>query len=359
MPPNNFAQTLIQIQSATHFSDIFPTTQSTDSSTQLRDLKRHYHKWANLLHPDLAPQQAKTEATEQFTRLTQFYNQACAQLHGPIFKSATATHTTRTKITQLCDAATCYLGTTSIGDATHRSFIKVAANPQDNDLLATEASAIETIYAQGNAARAVFFPRLLDTFGVMGVDKRVRVNVFAELTDFVSLAQVKQVYPDGVHPLDMAWMWRRLVWALDFAHTVGLIHGAVVPQNIMIHPQQHGLVLVDWCFSVRQIGADYPKLKAIARQQHDWYPNSVFTQQPPTPALDLSLAARSMIFLLGGNPVTTAMPSSIPPMMMTYFHQMSTADQYLTAADAGIQFDQLLERLGEPYFPRQFRPFHL
>ena len=54
----------------------------------------------------------------------------------------------------------------------------------------------------------------------------------------------------GVDPRDAAWMWRRLLVALGFAHRAGVLHGAVLPEHVLIHPGEHGLVLVDWCYSV-------------------------------------------------------------------------------------------------------------
>jgi hypothetical protein len=34
------------------------------------------------------------------------------------------------------------------------------------------------------------------------------------------------------------------------ATTAGLVHGAVLPEHVLIQPDEHGLVLIDWCYSV-------------------------------------------------------------------------------------------------------------
>ena len=65
-----------------------------------------------------------------------------------------------------------------------------------------------------------------------------------------TLAEVRRAYPMGVDPKDMAWMWRRLLVALGFAHLNGVIHGAVLPDNISILPGQHGLLLENWSQAV-------------------------------------------------------------------------------------------------------------
>ena len=34
------------------------------------------------------------------------------------------------------------------------------------------------------------------------------------------------------------------------AHINGVIHGAVLPEHLLIHPEFHGLVLIDWTCAV-------------------------------------------------------------------------------------------------------------
>ncbi len=53
--------------------------------------------------------------------------------------------------------------------------------------------------------------------------------MIAALDGFRSLTEVGTAYPDGVDPRDAAWMWRRLLVGLGFAHRAGVLHGAVLP----------------------------------------------------------------------------------------------------------------------------------
>jgi len=38
-------------------------------------------------------------------------------------------------------------------------------------------------------------------------------------------------------------MHRGLLKALAGAHRIGLVHGAVVAENVLVHPEKHGVVL--------------------------------------------------------------------------------------------------------------------
>ena len=116
------------------------------------------------------------------------------------------------------------------------------------------------------------------------------------LDGFVSLSQVRAAYPRGVDPRDAAWMWRRLLVAIGVAHRAGLVHGAVLPDHVLIHPAEHGLVLVDWCYSGPAPAARVPA--AVARFA-DWYPPEVLTGASAGPDLDIWLATRCMTALIG------------------------------------------------------------
>jgi hypothetical protein len=66
-----------------------------------------------------------------------------------------------------------------------------------------------------------------------------RVNLIGRLTGFRSLAVVRTAFPAGIDPRDAAWIWRRLLDAVGAAHRAGVIHGAVLPEHVMIHPAEH------------------------------------------------------------------------------------------------------------------------
>lgn len=130
-----------------------------------------------------------------------------------------------------------------------------------------------------------------------------------------------------------------------------MLHGALVPSHIMIHPTLHGVVLVDWCYSLIRSGEDYPAMSAVVGQYRDWYPEAMLNRKvAPTEALDLALAARSMLKVMGAQ--------SVPSPMLSYFNSLADGDSKESAYELLGQFDRILERLGAPYYPRSYRPFN-
>lgn len=170
------------------------------------------------------------------------------------------------------------------------------------------------------------------------------VLVFRKDEGFVTLEDVITAYPDGLDPRDMAWMYRRLLVALGFAHQGGYVHGAVLPQNVLIHPEMHGLILVGWCHATTWDPADAPnELMSTYPGYANWYGS-----KKATPHLDIQMAA-----LIGLELVANDL-EPLPREYKTYFDGATThMDDAWTALE---YFDTLLARL---YGRRTFRPFSM
>lgn len=61
-----------------------------------------------------------------------------------------------------------------------------------------------------------------------------------------TLADVRLAYPQGIDPRASVWMWRRILETLAFAHRSGVAHGGLTPTRLLVHPREHGLMLVGW-----------------------------------------------------------------------------------------------------------------
>jgi len=368
MTTNEYYQVVTLVTYAKSYLDVFTGLGAMAHDERLRTIKSEYRRLVRVVHPDRVDQADRDVAEAVFKTLNELYNHALHAVEtdtvGVIpskasFTTHAATHETVAKVTEWCDMAVCYKANSMIAGTLSRAFIKVAKTPTDNDLLATEAEALRRLSDGGDPKRLMFYPTLVDTFAVTADSARMRANAFSWLDGFYNLEQVKRRYPGGVDPLDAAWMWRRVLWALDYAHDRGLVHGAVLPQNIMILPGQHGVVLVDWCYASVKLDKTYRPLSAVVGRQRDWYPDTVLDKRPVVPGLDIALGARSMVYLMGGDPLTGVMPATVPRMMAAYFADAVKmgADTTVSVPQVAMRFDELLKTLGVPYYPRAFRPF--
>ncbi len=234
------------------------------------------------------------------------------------------------------------------GRAPSYHLAKVARHPGDNDLMAREARALRRIAERGDAKHLAYVPRLVDSYPARDPSTGVQrqVNELATVPGLHSLDDVRRAYPDGLDPRDAAWMWRRLLVALGLAHRAGVVHGAVLPRHVLIEPDAHGLVLVDWCFSAEPGGL----VPALVPGHEDWYPPEVAAKRQCGPGTDIALAARCMTWLMGDR---------APRELRAFADGCQGAALATRPDDAWRLLRELDEVLHRLYGPRTFRPFTL
>lgn len=267
------------------------------------DAREVYRATAALVHPDRNPDRV-AEATLVFAKLSALWSVAETRLADGSYGAAIAITTDKGTFTlnSVGHEGLC-VGWDGYTDPGHTpSWIKMARRPADRDLLNRETTAIKQILDASTTANPHFFPKVTGKFRHKLTDgKTVQATVFDNAVGYVSLADVIARYPQGVDPRDMAWIFRRLLGTIGEAHAAGIVHGAVLPHHVMIHPDKHELVLFDWTSS-SQIDTDQRTPYLVRRyngRHQPWYPQSTIDKAPPTHSTDAFMAARTMQALLG------------------------------------------------------------
>ena len=284
--------------------------------------RRIFRRLARLTHPDANP--GSPRAAAAFARLADLWKQWQGRL-GPLVAAG--------------DIANLYEHGPGL--------LKLARHPADNDLLDREAKALTRLRAAGDRRFLPYVPTLMERQRHQDPATRAErnANLIGRLDGFVALADVKTAYPAGLDPRDAAWMWRRLLVAIGFAHQAGVIHAAVVPDHVLIHPAEHGLVLIDWCYAITE--PDEP-VAAVPARYAGWYPPEVHRRQPPGQDLDIWLASRCMTDLMGDR---------VPRPLAAFARGCTLPSPGSRPRDAWrllSELDAVLDRL---FGPRKFRPF--
>jgi hypothetical protein len=304
---------------------------------------RHYRRLARLLHPDTAPPGRADEAEAAFVRLTALWRRHTGA--GPTLTTARGAYPLGPVL------ATGDLAVLRAGGPD--TVLKIPRRPADNDLMGREADALTRLHTVADARHRAYAPRLVESFRHRGPDgTERRINALQRLRGFHTLAEVRALHPGGLDPRDAAWMWRRLLVALGWAHRAGIVHGAVLPEHVLIHPAQHGLALIDWCYSTER-GDTVP---ALVERHRALYPSEVTGRRPATEATDIHLASACVGQLMGDR---------APKPLRAFLHGCTLpapglrhgGPQARRPHDAWrllAELDEVLERL---YGPRTFRPF--
>jgi len=112
------------------------------------------------------------------------------------------------------------------------------------------------------------------------------------------------------------------------------------------------LIIDEWGLAV---AAGRP-LMALNAALAAWYPAEVRRRGAATPALDLALAARCLVHLLGGDPITGRLAATAPAAFQRFIRGCLLPGVTRGPQDAGAlreEFDELLSGL---YGTRAFRP---
>lgn len=363
-----------QLRKARQPEDIFGELKGT-TEEMLAQGKRIYRKMAQQVHPDTRPGIGDDDlANEGFALLNKLWGVAQIKIQAGMYGRAgePVVITTRKReytvldVLEKGDLCTLYNCTFPVDGHKVKGVFKVARESSDNDLVNNEADVLKYLFkADSERKFGAYLPHLIETFHYRDSDmsgSRV-VNVLAyddEISSpsaLYSLKQVRQHCRDGIDPRDMAWMWRRTLMVLGFAHQQQVIHGAVLPTHILIQPELHGLVLIDWAYAVQDPQTTGRHIRAISAEYEGWYPKEVWDKAAPMPGLDLFMAAKTMVYLLGGDPLNGTMPDTVPAKLKKYFEwcmQPAVRMRPQKSWQLLEEFDGMLEAL---WGPRRFREF--
>lgn len=314
-----FAEAVARINQAHGFAELL-----SDFAGEPADA---YRRLVKIVHPDVVPASRTRTATQAFARLSALW----AERDGRTMTTRRGTYRVG-PLAAAGDIANLY--------AMDGALLKLPRQPGDNDLMAAEARALSRLEKDGDPRHRAYAPRLIESF-THEDQTRVRrtANVVERLTGFVPLSELRR----KIDPRDAAWMWRRLLVGLGWAHRAGVVHGAVLPTHVLIHPAEHGLALVDWCYSV----TPGERIPALVTGFRDFCPPEVARREAAGPATDIFMATAVMRHIIDD-----------PPAAIRRFADGCLYDApRMRPQDAWhllAELDELLENL---YGPRTFRPF--
>jgi serine/threonine protein kinase len=142
---------------------------------------------------------------------------------------------------------------------------------------------------------------------------------------FIEGKTISQVV-EKLGPLDaehVAWIAQRVLHALFFLHVHGIIHGDLKPQNIILPPDTHNAVLVDFGLAMIK-----PRAADKAKGYTDLFaPPEQMAGQVLIPESDIYSLGMTMIFMLTGGDVNRMarkqVPRSVPEPMCDFIRSLT------------------------------------
>ncbi|PTL81384.1 serine/threonine-protein kinase [Vitiosangium sp. GDMCC 1.1324] len=210
---------------------------------------------------------------------------------------------------------------------TERVLLKVLREPGDAPLFQHEWDVLEQLQQSTANGAATFTTRLPQPVvrGVLREGPRAGAQAMALrwTSGFVhTFEAVRNAYPAGIDPRVSIWMWRRILETLSFIHSTGLVHGAVLPQHLLVQHGEHGVRLVG--FSCTDLAG--ARLSTVSSRFEDFYPTRLLGSKTLTPSVDLVMSARCIIAVLGGEPSRGSVPGSVPGPLAALLRRVASAE---------------------------------
>ncbi|MEJ2367750.1 MAG: inactive serine/threonine-protein kinase VRK3 [Acidobacteriota bacterium] len=167
-----------------------------------------------------------------------------------------------------------------------------------------------------------------------------------------TLGGVKKAYPSGIPPRSSIWLWRRILEILTFIHSSGLVHGSVLPPHLLLEEGEHGIRLVGYGCA----GESGAPLQHILPRFENYYPKASSRPMKLTPALDITMSAKTMASVLGGDPATGNVPDIVPAPLAGLIYETANGRGSSTGGDAWTLRQRLGRLAQEVYGAPKFCP---
>ena len=355
-----------------------------DAAEKRLGLRTVYAKLSRSCHPDLANSRDKVLAETVFGQLAEWKRQAEQKLATGAYgdRQPVMPPTPAFAPIELCLRGRRLLLNRVLGEGTFATvygveyeghtegaaFAKIARDNADNDLLMREQSVLRLLHETHPDSsveaflqrQRTYIPQTLTAFSVAeaGGGKR-RGTVLSVPTGrcFTIETLRKRKFPNGVEPRHAHWIFRRLLLTLWMAHLQGYIHGAVTPDHVLVYPEEHGIVLLDWTCAAK-ISADY--VPAINPAFAAYCPPEMQKKALAKPVSDLYQAAATMLYLLGGDPATSlTVPNVVPPSIARALQNCLAANPRRRPQDAERFHNEYGEILLSVYGKRTYAHFEV
>ena len=237
---------------------------------------------------------------------------------------------------------------------TTRILLKVTNSALDTDLLDNEIKTLDFL-SKDEGEILKYLPKSYNLPHLDGIFIGIQqAHILEYCEGYVSLAEVIKAYPKGIDFRDAAWMLRRILEGITYVHDKGVVHGALLPPHILIHPTEHSAKIIDWSYAVQR-----GKIRALCSDYVKWYPPEVIRSVDATKTIDLYMIAKMAMALLGGDPLSNTMPIEVPSHLQELLLSCVKEDINRRPKEAvGVykSLSQVLETLvGKP----KYRPFSM
>lgn len=318
------------------------------------ELKKEYRNYAKKVHPDLFAESDKEYiANQAFKILNDLYELGISELAKGIYEIVDPVeiykHTSPLFEINIKgeeykfyenvfegEVGNIFKGTTSKDIV----YLKVAIDPEDNDLIDTEYNVLTNVRHQS----------------LPYVEQKIRINdtnaILMREVKGITMTELMEQYKNGVPAEHVMWMLERLLSVVGFLHSNFVVHGNIKPENIIINKENHNVSLVGFSFCIPDANTPDAKYKIV----NDFYTAPEVNKTARVlPTSDIYSIGKIAIKLLGGDIVSGGMPISIDARVRAFIRKMVNISQSDRPNDAWKLWSEVAKLRTEVFGTQRFK----
>ena len=317
------------------------------------ELKKEYRRLAGLIHPDTAKPKEEYISHEGFTLLGKLYDLALEEWEKGIYnliqpadiyeKSepmfTLTIHGKDYKIYEMInegEIADIYRGLCD----KQVVCLKLAVDEADNDLLKQE---YETLNSYSHKS----IPIVRDFIKINGCSAIVMDEIEGE-----SLLDVMQRNPNGLPAEVLMWIMERLFSAVGYLHSNYIVHGNILPENIIIDKKIHNVAMTGFSFHIPKANE---KGSHYQIKNEDFSAPEVSKSSVVGPESDIYSLGKLAIYMLGGSTYNNGMPVIVDKRVREFIRKMVEKDRKKRSNDAWKLWDEWIELRNKVYGTERFK----
>ncbi len=317
------------------------------------ELNKEYKKYAKKTHPDANRGRNEYISHEAFNLLNDLYNEGLRELKNGIYEiiDSLQLYNNMTPMFEITingvlyrfyehviegEVADIFKGTSS-NDIV---YLKVAIDPDDNELLETEYSVLSTL-------RHFSFPY---------VEQKIKINdstaILMREAEGITMLELMEQYPKGVPAEHVMWMLERMLSAVGYLHSNFVVHENIKPENIIINKANHNVSLLGFSFCIPNAN----KIEAQYKIINDYYTAPEVSKKAMVlPSSDIYSVGKVAIKLLGGDVRSNGMPISIDVRVRAFIRKMVSNSLADRPSDAWKLWSELIVLRNEVFGTQRFK----
>ena len=236
-----------------------------------------------------------------------------------------------------------------------RVVVKVLSSLSDADRMRHEWDVLNALQSQQTAGHDHYVTRLPQpvALGILPGEQRRVAAVYGWKSGFVhTLQQVGKEHPKGVPGPVVVWILKRLLEQLGWVHRAGFVHGAVTPDHVLVHPRDHGALLIGWTGAVPWRTGQQQPLTVLPKRWMPMYPAKKPQDVQATPGLDVAMACLCARTVGGW---TASVREAFSPLHRAIGDLLDQGASG-TVTDAWALRDALVEASQDAYGPPAYNP---